>query len=245
MDIGFHTVDDLLREASQALRDAGIDSPRLDAELLLAKASGCSRTELLTHPDRRFTEDIETRFRAYLTRRAVREPLPYITGERPFYDLVFKVTSAVLIPRQETEFLVEASIRLLKSRPSPLVIDIGVGSGAIAITIAHHVLDAVLCGTDTSADALEVAETNAKACLVSERTDFREGDMFAPFDELKFDLVVSNPPYIPSNEIAQLQPEVALYEPHQALDGGPDGLDSYRKLLPDALRHLKPNGVWL
>lgn len=242
MCASLQTSEQLLKNAADTLRDAGVETPILDAELLLAKATGRSRTELLTHPDFQPTCDARKVFVAFVERRTKREPLPYITGERPFYDLSFEVTPAVLIPRQETEFLVEACIHILRTRQYPSFIDIGVGSGAIALCIAEHVKDALVYGSDTSAPALDVARKNAESYNLASRVLFREGDMFSPFPDTKFDLVVSNPPYIPSAQIPTLQPEVSLYEPHQALDGGEDGLDAYRTLIPQSTQYLKENG---
>lgn len=243
MDTSLKTSSELLRHASNSLREAGVETPILDAELLLCKASGLTRTQLLTHPEYQPTEDIAKVFAEWVQRRTQREPLPYITGEREFYGVIFHVTPAVLIPRQETEFLVEAAIHALRMKRAPNVIDIGLGSGAIAVTIALNIPEATIYGTDTSMPALEVATANAERLHVADRTIFRVGDLFEPFSDLTFDLVVSNPPYIPSSDIPTLQQEVKNFEPHSALDGGPDGLECYRRLIKQSTERLCPFGV--
>ncbi|HEY3297319.1 MAG TPA: peptide chain release factor N(5)-glutamine methyltransferase [Armatimonadota bacterium] len=237
------TIEQLLKDSAARLREAGVETPSTDAELLLCNAASLSRIEIFAHPELEITGTALQTFNEFIDRRVLREPLPYITGERPFYDLTFEVTPDVLIPRQETEFLVEASLHFLRSHKSPVILDIGVGSGAIAICIAKHIGDALVYGTDTSPAAISVAIKNAERYELSKRTIFRQGDMLTPFQELTFDLIVSNPPYIPSNDIPNLQLEVSQYEPHQALDGGTDGLDAYRRLVPEAIRHLKESGA--
>jgi release factor glutamine methyltransferase len=233
------TVSGLLASGIRELQIAGVDTPKLDAELLLVKASGLNRTEILTHPDLTLSSTVTKQYLAYLSRRFRREPLAYITGERYFYDLLLHVTPDVLVPRQETEVLVEAALSISQGYQSPTIIDIGVGSGAIALAIAKHAKNATVFGTDTSAGALAAASANAEGY---QNVTFALGDLFDPFPDIGFDLVVSNPPYIPSADIASLQPEVASYEPHQALDGGADGLDAYRRLIPESAKHLKIGG---
>ncbi len=237
------TVRELLNEASERLRESGVDTPRLDAEVLLARAADSSRTALIAHPEAVPTAEQTARFREWVELRAKRMPLAYIIGSREFYGLEFEVTPAVLIPRPETEILVEATVDLLKGRPS-VIADLGVGSGAIAVALAVALPDAHVYGADCSEPALEVARRNADRHGVGKRVHLRHGDLLEPLDGLDFDAVVSNPPYIRSEEIAGLQPEVALYEPRGALDGGPDGLDYYRRIVPDARAFLRSDG-WL
>lgn len=235
------SIHDLLSKASERLGQAGIDTPILDAQVLLSHASGLSRTVLAAHPETVPAHDQVAQFRGWVALRLKRMPLAYIVGSREFYGLEFDVGSAVLIPRPETETLVEATIGLLSDRPCTIA-DLGVGSGAIAVSLAASLPESHICGTDCSKEALEIARRNAKKHGVGPRVDLRNGDLLEPLYGLAFDAVVSNPPYIRSDEIPRLEPEVALYEPHGALDGGPDGLDYYRRIVPDARRHLRPGG---
>lgn len=243
MTSSIQTVQELLRNAAQRFRDAGIDTPVLDAEVLLSAASNRSRTLLATHPEFAPNPDIADRFEQWVERREHREPLPYIIGEREFYGLTFEVTPAVLIPRQETEILVESALGLIRHICSPVVADIGLGSGAIAVSIAKNAPTSVVYGTETSQAALEVARRNAERLGVADQVRFYSGDLFAPLTSTSFDLIVSNPPYIRSEDIPTLEAEVAKYEPHSALDGGIDGLKYYRRLAEESPAFLKPSGV--
>jgi len=220
-----------------------VDTPILDAEVLLSHAWGRSRTELLTHPEVIPPREVAGRFSGWMSRRFRREPLAYIIGDREFYGVSFEVSPAVLIPRPETETLVEAAIGLIRDASAPMVADIGVGSGAVAISIAKAVPAALIYGTESSADALEIGCRNAQRAGVQDRVHSLQGDLFGPLAGMTFRLIVSNPPYIPSDEIESLQLEIAKYEPRQALDGGPDGLDYHRRLAGDAFAYLKENGV--
>lgn len=242
-EISSETIQSILRSAVLVLRGVGTDTPMLDAEVMLSKVMGWPRVELLTHPEFHPTlHDIE-RFSDMMDRRARREPLAYIIGERSFYALDFEVSPGVLIPRQETEILVEAAVEIMKKLPNPIVADIGLGSGAIAISIAKAVSNAVVYGTESNDSALEIARKNAERLGVSEHVHFYKGDFLQPLQGLCFDLIVSNPPYIPSGEIEHLQPEVAEYEPREALDGGLDGLDYYRRFAVEAPEYLRPGGI--
>jgi release factor glutamine methyltransferase len=252
------TVRELLRDASDKLRSVGVDTPRLDATVLLSLVTGRSRVELLTNPD--FIPVAES-IQVYLNlieRRFKREPLAYITGEREFYGIPFHVTPDVLIPRPETEILVETAISFLKSLKSQragdgkaqssspadagvIVVDIGTGSGVIAVSVARNVQDALVYATDSSRSALKIARENAERAGVSDRIRFIAGDMFDPLEGQTFDLVLSNPPYIPTDEIDALEPEVSVFEPRQALDGGADGLDCYRIIARGVPMVLKPS----
>lgn len=230
--------------AVEELKAAEVDTPILDSRILLCEATNLSQEQLHAHPETILSPESTQRFREWINRRAHREPLAYILGRKEFYGLSFEVSPAVLIPRPETEVLVETGIRLIKDLPSPMVADIGLGSGAIAISIARQLQSACVYGTETSSEALHISMRNAQRLAVAHRVCFLEGNLFDPLAGKLFDLVISNPPYIPSTEIATLQPEVAAYEPHQALDGGPDGLAYYRTIIPQAVHHLKPDG-WL
>lgn len=237
------TVMHLLSDASTKFREAGIETPILDAELLLSRATGLSRTRLMMSPQFVPPTAETEQYLEYIRRRAGREPLAYIVGEREFYGLSFQVSSSVLIPRQETEILVEAAIKALAGIPKPVIVDVGLGSGAIAVAIAKSVPDATVFGTESSIDALEIARHNAERNGVSRQMRFVDGDLLEPLKEMSFDLIVSNPPYIPSGDIDGLQPEVSQFEPRQALDGGPDGLDVYRRLAADAPPLLQRGGM--
>lgn len=237
------TVRQLLQEAAEQLRAAGVETPILDAEVMMSRALACSRTEIITRDHIEPPQYAVDRLCDWTDRRSKREPLPYIIGEREFYGLSFEVTPAVLIPRQETEFLVEAALSFLPYRPSPAVADIGLGSGCVAIAIAKSAPGVIAYGTEASSDALAVACRNAERLGVLDQIRFAHGDLFGPLQGIEFDMIVSNPPYIPSADIDELQPEVRLYEPREALDGGPDGLDVIRRLASESMPYLKCGGA--
>ena len=233
------TAEQLLRDAVAKLKEAGVDTPVLDAEVLLSRATCRSRTDLLTHPEYQPSSHAAAQFQEWVARRTNREPLAYIIGEREFYGISFQVTPAVLIPRQETETLVDAAIELLKDRTHSLVADIGLGSGAVAVSIARSLSNATVYGTESSKAALEVAKLNAVGLYAY----FLKGNLLEPLSGMQFDLIVSNPPYIPTAEIDNLAPEISKYEPRQALDGGPDGLDYHRRLTSESPAYLKCGGT--
>ena len=207
------TARELLAAGTEELSRAGVPSPRVDAEWLLAHALGVSRTDLYADGDEA-PADRERVFRELLARRASREPLAYVLGEWGFRRLTLRVDPRVLIPRPETEVLVERCLELIADRDAPAVLDIGTGSGAIALAIADEHPGARVSGTDTSADALAVAAENA--ALTRLRVELVEGELFAGLDG-PFDLVVSNPPYIAPEDVAALPPEVGEHEPRAAL----------------------------
>jgi release factor glutamine methyltransferase len=228
----------------------GISNPRLDAEVLLAHALGTDRTGLYTRLHVRLSLEQQETFRVLFQRRMQREPLQYITGVREFWSLEFKVDLRVLIPRPETEVVVETALRLLSQsairNPQSALLDVGTGSGCIAVVLAKELPQAEIWATDVSADALAVASENARHHGVAERIRFLQGDLFSPLagKEDGFDLIVANPPYLARPELAALQPEVRDWEPLAALDGGPDGLDFYRRLLHEGPTYLRTGG-WL
>ncbi|MGB9587099.1 MAG: peptide chain release factor N(5)-glutamine methyltransferase [Armatimonadota bacterium] len=230
--------------AVEELKAAAVDTPILDSRVLLCEATDLSKEQLHAHPETIISPEAAQRFREWVNRRIHREPLAYILGRKEFYGLSFEVSPAVLIPRPETEVLVETGIRLIKDLPKPKVVDIGLGSGAIAISIARQLQSACVYGTETSSEALHISMRNAQRLAITHSVCFLEGNLFDPLAGKLFDLVISNPPYVPSAEIANLQPEVRIYEPRQALDGGPDGLAYYRTMIPQAVHHLNPDG-WL
>ena len=186
--------------------------------------------------------DLIRKFRRTVARRAEREPLAYIIGHKEFFSLDFEVTPAVLIPRPETETLVEEALKFLTPRKPPRVLDIGTGSGAIAVAIAMNALDAHLVATDISESALEVARHNAMRHRCEDRIDFIDTDLFPPGDT-RFDLIVSNPPYIADADLDALQPEIRLHEPRLALAAGADGLDFYRRIVAECRSRLNPDGA--
>ena len=207
---------ELLAFATAELERAGVPSPRVDAEWLLAEVLGISRTELYADGFRAPSAEQERRFEELVRRRASREPLAYVLGEWGFRGLVLRVDPRVLIPRPETESLVERCLELLADQAEPYVLDIGVGSGAIALAIADEHLGARVVATDNSPGALAVAEENRTRAGLGDRVDLIQGELFAGLDG-PFDLVVSNPPYVKPEEVDQLEPEVARFEPREAL----------------------------
>jgi release factor glutamine methyltransferase len=228
-------------KARRTLEASGVDLPVFDARLLLEAATGVSRLDILTDPHRAIAVEEGARLDALVARRAAREPIAYILGKKAFYALDFAVGPAVLTPRPDTEMVVEAALAALpEGRPAD-ILDLGVGSGAILLSILSARAEATGIGVDASPDALVFAQSNAAALGLSGRATFLHGDWGAGVSG-PFDLIVSNPPYIPSGDIAGLEPEVSVHEPRLALDGGSDGLEAYRRLWPDVARLLKPAG---
>lgn len=232
----------ILKWTADYFGERGIDSPRLDAELLLAAALGLDRVGLYLNYDRPLTDTELDRFRDSVKRRAGHEPVQYILGSSEFWSLRLQIDRQVLIPRADTEVLVEEVLALMPNRPLRLL-DVGTGSGAIAIALAHERPGWLITAVDISPAALNVARTNSALHNLTERIDFLEGDL-AELPPGPFEMVVSNPPYIPSGDLDALMPEVRDHEPRLALDGGPDGLAAYRMLTGQAGRILAPGG-WL
>ena len=231
---------ELLGHGRELLAGRGTTEVALEAELLLRHALSLDRARLYASlQDEAEAPEIDL-FNSLLERRLDREPLPYITAHREFYDLEFTVDSRVLIPRPETELLVEKALEFLEARPageSPVLVDVGTGCGAIAVALAHHLPSARIYATDISKDALEVAWNNCRAHSVEERVRLLEGDLLEPLPEA-VDLIVANLPYVRSGDFQDLQREL-LFEPRLALDGGPDGLDLIRKLIEQAAGVLR------
>lgn len=241
-------VRDVLSDGARCLAAAGIESARLDAEVLLGHVLTTTRAQLVVAADRRLPADQVQRFAALWQRRLSREPVAYITGKREFWSLDFYVSRDVLIPRPETERLIEVALTLVAELGSdkPLrVLDIGTGSGAIAVSLATELPRAEIIATDVSRAALAIAQRNAALNGVADRIRFLPGDLFAALgrDTAAFDLIVANPPYIRRAEIAALEPEVCRWEPRGALDGGANGLDFYRRIAADAWQFLTLNGA--
>lgn len=236
------TIRRLLTWTEGFLREKAIDSPRLDAQILLAHVLKCKRIDLYVRSDEEPSEPVRTAFKDLIRRRVEGCPVAYLVGQREFYLLTFEVNPAVLIPRPETELLVTEALRLLKGKEAPKVIDIGTGSGCIALAIARHHASAQVTATDISGEALAVARRNAERLNLSARVRFLQGDLLEPVREEKFDLMASNPPYVSADEFPQLMKEVRDFEPRLALDGGPNGLVVYRRLIEAAPAHLNPGG---
>lgn len=241
-----HTIQELLAISTQYLSEKGCASPRLDAELLLGHVLGMSRLDLYLNLQKPLTTQEVDEYRQCIGRRGRRVPVAYITGTKEFYSLDFKVTPAVLIPRPETELLVEEVVRAAHSRLTagkrPVrILDLGTGSGAVAIAVARQDPDFLVTAVDISPDALIIARENAESLEVVEQVEFIESDLFSKVRG-SFDVICSNPPYVTEDEMRQLQPEVA-FEPAQALHGGVDGLDYYRRIFHEAPGFLERPGA--
>jgi release factor glutamine methyltransferase len=246
--IGIVTARDALFAAVLRLREAGIPNARLDAEVLLMHVLGAGRERLYAYPERRLDSNEYERYQAVLERRLTRLPVAYITGKKEFMSLEFTVDEHVLIPRPETEVLVEEVISRIRSSPqdSPTIIaDIGTGSGAIAVSIGWFLKEAEIIATDISKDALAVARENSKKHQVDHRIKFFEGDLLSPLAgeglEHKLTAIVSNPPYLSRRAMAVVSPEVAL-EPESALLGGEEGLDFSFAILEQSRPYLAQGG---
>jgi release factor glutamine methyltransferase len=219
-----------------------VESPTIDARLLLEAAAPVSRAEILTDPHRLLGPDAEARFEAYVERRAGREPVSLILGRKGFWTLLLGVAPGVLTPRPETETILDVVLPLFPPERAFSVLDLGVGSGAIVLSILAERPQAKGLGVDVSEEALAVARDNAANLGLATRLALLRSDWTAGLDEASFDLVVSNPPYIATEAIEDLAPEVREHDPRLALDGGPDGLAAYRRLAPEILRVLRPGG---
>jgi release factor glutamine methyltransferase len=246
-------VEECLASGTFLLERAGIESARLDAECLLAHILTCPRWQVILERRRRLTREQFGRYLRLLQQRERREPLAYLLGTREFWSLPLVVASGVLIPRPETETVVEAALALcaelsLPPPGRPVIIDLCTGTGAIAIALARELPDARVFAADCSRRALRVARANAEAHGVADRITLLRGNLWCALDGVlsngHADLVVSNPPYIPSGAIQTLMPEVQ-WEPRRALDGGPDGLRFHREIIATAPRHLRPGGFLL
>ena len=230
---------------TQVLREAGIENERLDTEVLLRQALDMEKEQLYMNTEAQMSARQEARFRQLLRRRSRREPVAYITGHKEFWSLDFVVTPAVLIPRPETELLVEVVLQHVGKTASVQILDLGTGSGAISVCLAKETPAATIVAVDISPVALEVARVNARRHGVTSRIRFLSGDLFTPIKPLQetFDVIVSNPPYIRTSELSGLTPEISEWEPMTALDGGADGLSAYRRIIREAQEYLAPGGV--
>jgi release factor glutamine methyltransferase len=223
-------------------RDKSIENPRLEAQILLAHILGCKKIDLYVRSDDEPTDQQRNAFKALIKKRVDGCPVAYLVGQREFYRLSFDVNPAVLIPRPETEFVVMECLRALKMKESPRVLDVGTGSGCIALSIAQQHATARLTATDISGEALNVARANAAKHGLSERIRFIEGDLLSPVEGERFDAIASNPPYVSENEMASLAKDVRDFEPHLALAGGADGMALYRRLIAAVPRNLEDGG---
>ncbi|MBI5199110.1 MAG: peptide chain release factor N(5)-glutamine methyltransferase [Nitrospirae bacterium] len=249
------TVLRILKQAEEEIRVSGVPNPRLDAEALLSRALDIDRVGLYTQYERILSEEEVNNFFGLVKRRNKREPLQYILGNTEFFGLGFIVTPDVLIPRPETELLVEEALKQFTAYGSQFtVLDLCTGSGCIAVTLAKKLEGVRIYGVDISARALRVAKENARRHRVEGKINFIQGDLFEPFTVhgsrftvhgCRFNLIVSNPPYIPSSEIDFLQEEVKDYEPREALDGGNNGLSFLKRIIKEAPDYLKAGGSLL
>lgn len=259
-ELEINSISAALSWARSHLKDCGIGDSFLEAEVLLASVIGLDRAGLYRESERKLKQGEACLFRRLVRRRAQKEPVAYLTGFKEFMGLEFEVNPEVLIPRPETELLVEKALemackkdldyeRLSGFRPDIFIADVGTGSGAIAVSLARHLPEARILATDYSAGALAVAGRNARRHGVEKRITFFKGDLLSPLLELnlqgKIFIIVANLPYIPSAELPGLMPDVRLYEPRLALDGGKKGLDLYQRLLPQAKELLAAPGCLL
>jgi release factor glutamine methyltransferase len=242
------TIAEAIREGARRLEQAGESEARRTAGLLLAYRLKVDRTHLLTHPEQAISVEDRQAFMQMIERRAAGEPAQYITGHQEFYGRDFLVTPAVLIPRPETEFLVERVLALARDtqQAAPLIVDLGTGSGCIAVTLAVELPAARIIATDISGAALAIARQNAAQHGVGARIEFYEGDLVAPLTahglDNRVDILASNPPYVAENQPELVQRDVREFEPHGALFGGADGLSFYRRLLVEAFSVVRPGG---
>ena len=230
--------------ARERLKAAGIDSPAIDARLMLEAAADVSRTDIVTDPYRVLSSEQIATLDDYLERRAKREPVSQILGRKGFWKIMLGVTKDVLTPRADSEVIVDSILGAFDEHRHFNILDLGVGSGAILLAILAERPNAKGLGVDISEEALAVARENAANLGLDRRVALLRGDWTAGLEAESFDVVIANPPYIPTRDIETLDPEVRDHEPRLALDGGVDGLEAYRSLAPEILRVLKPDGVF-
>ena len=237
------TVGNAFRDAVRRLAQAGVKSPQVDVEWLLADLLPCNRSEIPLHAQTDLPAEDLDRFSRSVERRTRREPLQHILGTANFFGYDFQVSAEVLIPRPETEVLVELALEFLMHLPNPSVFDLGTGSGCIALSLAKRCSKASIIGSDVSREALALARANAVSLVTLDQVEFRHADGLAAFAKgEQMDLILSNPPYIPTAKIDTLEPEVRDHDPRLALDGGADGMQFYRLLANEGQSHLKSGG---
>ncbi|MCK4739766.1 MAG: peptide chain release factor N(5)-glutamine methyltransferase [Deltaproteobacteria bacterium] len=243
------TLQKIVVGVEETLGSYGVPAPKREALLMLSTLLGIKPGAVFFKDGSLLNARAEVELNQWLKRRKKREPLNYITGECDFWSLTFMVTPKVLIPRPETEQLVEETLLAVKDKKTPLILDLCTGSGCVGISIASELKDSRLVATDLSSDALAIAKANAEKNKVSSQIDYLEGNLFEALDKrnlaLSFDVITSNPPYINSADIDGLAPEVSVFEPRISLDGGTDGLILIRKIINDAPKFLKPGGTLL
>lgn len=248
-------IKEAFNKGTELLKDAGIDAPVNDTGIILCYTLKKDRSFLYAHEDYPLEKEEYRKFFGYLSKRVRHVPLQYITGHCEFMSLDFDVNPSVLIPRQDTELLVETVISFVQNsneyrivKPQKLnsdlhILEIGTGSGCIAVSLAYYLKNSRVTAVDISSDALAVALKNAKRAGVEKRIEFILSNIYTELDGSKFDIIVSNPPYIPTGQISLLQAEVSQYEPLTALDGGSDGLAYYKFIIKDSVRYLKTSGL--
>lgn len=235
----------LLERGANELERVSVADARFQAELLLRHALGWSREALLSRLHEPVPAEVSGHFFQLIERRRGRVPVQYVVGSQEFYGLSFRVTPAVLIPRPETEGIVDEAVKALRDRPSPRIVDVGCGSGCIAVALAHTLPEAEIVAIDSSPAALAVARENSLVHRVASRIEFLEGNLLEPIrgERGKIDAIVTNPPYISDDELGTLEPEVVDHEPRQALSGGRDGLSVIERLLPEVDDTLRRGGL--
>jgi len=240
------TIAEAIQQAAETLSAHNVPDARLDAELLLRHALGKDRAWLVVHMQDRLGDEEQHSFEQSIERRCLREPLQYITGTQEFWGLPFRVTADVLIPRPETEFVVEAALTAVSRNSTAVIVDLCTGSGCIAICLAMELVKARIFATDRSDRALQIAQENARLNGVADRIRFLEGNLFGPLEEMDLqggiDCIVTNPPYVRSSDLAGIQPEVRDFEPEMALVAGPDGTEIAEKIIHRSPEYLKPGG---
>lgn len=241
-----NTIGALLARAKQALGQAGVENAGQESRWLVGHALGLDSHHLASKAEKSVSEELLARATSMVARRSAREPLQYILGAQEFCGLEFHVTPAVLIPRPETELLVQEALRVVDFAGESVVVDVGTGSGCVAVTLATILAKARIMAVDRSPEALAVAKGNAERHAVAERIDWIEGDLLSPMRERglvgKVDVIVSNPPYIAESDWAGLQPEVREFEPRPALVAGPKGTEFHERLIREAAEYLVPGG---
>lgn len=244
------TILKLLKWTTAYFKSHHVEQPRATAEILLAHTLEVGRVDLYVQYERLLEEGELGRFKGYIRRRVQREPVAYIVGKKEFWSMDFEVTPSVLIPRPETETLVEAALTIVPAEPMPAplrILDLGTGSGVVVVAVASERPDHEFYAVDRSEEVLAVAQGNAQIHGLDKTITFLYGDWFDPIPEQgrHFDVIVSNPPYISTRELEELPPEISRHEPRKALDGGPDGLDAIGLIIREASDHLVPGGLLL
>ncbi len=240
------TISKVIQDSAETLKRNSIVEPMREAKSLLALALEKDMAFLIAHPEYELKEDELNIFQSYIKRRSNHEPFQYIAGKQEFWRLDFIVTPDVMIPRPETELIVEAGVKILENIENPYFCEVGIGSGCITVSILHEIKKAKAIGLDISEKALKVAKLNAEKNKVSDRLELAKSDVFENLTEDKnFDLIVSNPPYVPSEDVPGLQAEVRDFDPYVALTDGKDGLSIIKKLINESPNHLKSGGFLL